>query len=81
MQAEMVAVFGPDKLNATTITGSREGYGRSYNEPKAIDALCANGGTLGLKWRSVGTTAPSSGRELTNGKLAFALKRCTDGPI
>ena len=29
---------------------------------------------LGLKWRSVGSTAPSSGRELTHAKFSFALR-------
>ena len=31
-----------------------------------------------LKWRNIGSTAPSSGRELTNAKLSFALKRRTE---
>ena len=33
---------------------------------------------LGLLWRTIGSTAPSSGRELTNAKLSFALKRRTE---
>ena len=33
---------------------------------------------VGLKWRSVGMTAPSSGRELTNKKLSSALKQSTE---
>ena len=33
---------------------------------------------LGLKWVSVGATAPAKGRELTNAKLSFALRRKTE---
>ena len=33
---------------------------------------------LGLKWVSVGATAPANGRELTNAKLSFALRRKTE---
>ena len=37
-----------------------------------------NRNTLGLKWTNVGAVAPTGGRELTNAKLSFALKRRTD---
>ena len=39
---------------------------------------CERAFAPGLKWTNVGAVAPTGGRELTNAKLSFALKRKTD---
>jgi hypothetical protein len=52
------------------------------SDPAAVTTQGSGSGAstavaLGSKWLSLGTSAPSSGRELTNAKLSFALKRST----
>ena len=37
--AQIVAIFGPDKLNATTVTANREsGYSRAAAQPPVVSA-------------------------------------------
>ena len=53
------------------------GVGLTAATCKALFSVMT-GTALGLKWTNVGAVAPTGGRELTNAKLSFALKRKTD---
>ena len=77
LMSNVMATVAGDPSQAYEIHSAPESCAASV-PPPALPMALPEAQTVGLKWTNVGAVAPTGGRELTNAKLSFALKRITD---